>query len=284
MKLPSLRTLFIPDPGNMMFDVDLDRADAQVVAWEADDDELKQMFREGIDIHTENAKVLFNTSVVTSGLRKAAKQFVHGTNYGGSAWTMARTCGIPVHDSERAQRRWFSAHPGIQDWHNRTTRSLQTDRRVWNAFGYSRLYWDRIDRLLPEALAWVPQSTVGIVINKGDDRLHELLYPSVITTIQVHDSLVGQFPISLYPGILRKMEAPLLVPVPYADPLIISVGFKVSLRSWGETLEVDTQTGRVNEEEMEKKLSALPNDTARAVLWEQINEINRYAEEQECII
>ena len=276
IKLPNIRALFCPDPGNLIFDVDLDRADAQVVAWEADDAELKQMFREGVDIHSENARTIGFS-------RKMAKMFIHGTNYVGSAFTMAKTCGITVHESEVAQKRWFDAHPGIKEWHRRVEQQLQTDRRVWNAFGYSRIYWDRIETLLSEAVAWIPQSTVGIVINKGDDRIAENLFPDVYTTLQVHDSLVGQFSHSLYPYILQDLNSALRIEIPYDDPLIIPVGFKVSHRSWGECLAVDTATGLVNQEEAESKLRSLPDDTSRAMLWEQINYINKLAEKSNAL-
>ena len=52
-KLPNIRRLFIPDPGQIIGDADLDRADLQVVVWEADDTELKQMLHEGVDLQLE---------------------------------------------------------------------------------------------------------------------------------------------------------------------------------------------------------------------------------------
>jgi hypothetical protein len=77
LHLPNIRTLFIPDPGYTFFDGDLDRADLQVVVWEADDQELKAILREGVDVHAENAKTL-------GCPRQMAKMWVHGTNYGGT--------------------------------------------------------------------------------------------------------------------------------------------------------------------------------------------------------
>ena len=56
LELPNVRVLYIPDAGYDFFNADLDRADLQVVIWEADDDDLRQMVAEGIDIHAENAK------------------------------------------------------------------------------------------------------------------------------------------------------------------------------------------------------------------------------------
>ena len=60
---PNIRSMFIPDPGYTFFDGDLDRADLQVVVWEADDPMLKAALRMGVDIHLMNAYVLQNTNI-----------------------------------------------------------------------------------------------------------------------------------------------------------------------------------------------------------------------------
>lgn len=250
--LPNVRKFFIPDPGYSIFDMDLDRADLQVVVWEADDDMLKAALRTGVDVHLMNGISLEQlpmpdlAELVESHpqypehrakfkkQRQLAKAWVHGTNYGGSAATMARAAGISTAQSELMQKRWFAAHPGIKDWHRRTEHMLQTKRMVTNRFGYRRVYFDRIDALLPEALAWVPQSTVALYINKIWDRFVQYI-PEVQILLQVHDSLVGQFPTHLKNDILRRMKhESSQVSIPYPDPLIIPTGAKVSEISWGD--------------------------------------------------
>jgi DNA polymerase I-like protein with 3'-5' exonuclease and polymerase domains len=224
LMLPNIRKLFIPDLGFHIFDADLDRADLQVVVWEANDSELKQMLREGVDIHTENAKAL--------GISRAlAKSWVHGTNYGGSPRTMAMNCGITVHQAERMRKRWFEVHPGIKEWHDRTAYQLQTTRSVYNRFGFRRIYFDRVESILPEALAWIPQSTVAEVINRGLVNIFQNL-PLVQVLLQVHDSLVFQLPSSRR-DLLPAVRQQLLITIPYDDPLIIPVGLKSSSVSWG---------------------------------------------------
>jgi DNA polymerase-1 len=233
-KLPNIRKLFLPDPGFVIGDADLDRADLQVVVWEADDDELKQMLREGVDLHTENAKVLHCT-------RHQAKGFVHGTNYGGKPKTMAKVAGTTTHIADQMQKRWFAAHPGIKRWHDRTERQLFERRYVENAFGFRRFYFDRIESILPEALAWIPQSTVAIVTNKGIINLHRNL-PIVQVLLQVHDSTVFQYEKRYDPHLRPKIRDQLTVVVPYEDPLVIPVGLKLSDKSWGDVKEVEWET------------------------------------------
>lgn len=225
---PNIRKLFIPDHGYVFVDFDLDRADLQVVVWEADDLELKQMLREGVDLHKENAKVL-------GSARHVAKQFVHGTNYGGSARTMAAVSGVTVHQAEKMQQRWFDAHPGIKEWHMRIEEQLMRTRQVSNKFGYRRFYFGRPEGILPEALAWIPQSTVACVINRGLYNIFHNL-PQVKITLQVHDSLLLQVPEhSLH--LLPLIREQLLITIPYDEPLTIPVGAKIGKDNWGELVK-----------------------------------------------
>ena len=260
ISLPNIRNLFIPDPGYTLLDVDLDRADLQVVVWEADDADLKRQLKLGVDLHIMNGILLAGKEPPSEEEliethpnypehkgrykqeRVFAKAFVHGTNYGGGARTMAAAAGTSVRQMELMQARWFALHPGIKHWHERIDHELQTRRFVENAFGYRRFYFDRVERLLSEALAWVPQSTVAIVTNMGLANLDENL-PEVQVLLQVHDSLVFQIPNYRYPSLLPSIREQLLIPIPYADPLTIPVGATASTKSWGDVSPVEWVQG-----------------------------------------
>jgi DNA polymerase I-like protein with 3'-5' exonuclease and polymerase domains len=225
LTIPNVRAMFIPDPGYTFFDMDLERADLQVVAWEADDPTLKQMLREGVDIHSENAKLL--------GInRETSKVWVHGTDYGGSPRTMAQQCGVTVHAAMQLQRKWFGAHPGIEKWHRRVEHDVTHRKWVENAWGYRWYIFGRPEGMLPEALAWIPQSTVAILINRIWKRVYDEM-PEVEVTLQVHDSLAGQFPSNL-PDSLERLRNLARIPIPYSDPLIIPANPKTSTVSWGD--------------------------------------------------
>ena len=239
--LPNIRKMFVPDTEEQeIFDIDLAGADAQVVAWEADDQELKDAFRSGVKIHTVNAKTIFGTNAGPDGTRmpyyKYAKIGVHATNYGARPLTIAGHLGISLKEAERFQKVWFGAHPGIKDWHHRIEHQLQTCRYVENAFGYRRYYFERVDeQLLPKALAWIPQSTVAIVTFKAMVAIRKNPNLSLVQLLlQVHDSIVGQYPFIDRATILPILAKTTRIVVPYSDPLIIPWGIKTSLISWGD--------------------------------------------------
>lgn len=241
--LPNVRKFFKPDPGYILFDVDLAGADAQIVAWEAGDEPLKAAFRAhaagtGPKVHCVNSIAIFGDRAGPDGKTdpyySRAKAGVHLTNYGGKAKTCASALAISLREAEFFQSEWFRLHPAIKEWHHTVQHSLHTTRSVRNPFGFVRTYFDRIDdQLLGQALAWVPQSTVAIIIDTAYNRITDNI-PDIQILLQVHDSLVGQCKIELWPKLKPLLRQALHVVVPYPDPLVVPTGLATSLKSWGD--------------------------------------------------
>lgn len=239
--LPNVRKLFIPDPGYTMYDGDLKGADAQVVAWEAEDEDLKSAFRAGIDVHVKNAEDMLGTKFTSLPLgshardkmRQDNKVAVHATNYGGQPRGLASRLGWLVHDMERWQARWFSLHPGIKtNFHGKVRRALEKNRTVTNVYGFRRVYFDRIDESFTEALAWIPQSVVALTTYYGAFQLEEK-FPQVELYLQTHDSITWQVPFARSIP-FQEMARTLVVHTPYSDPLYIPWDIKGGTKSWGE--------------------------------------------------
>jgi len=243
--LPNIRKMFIPDLDHVMIEADLSGADALIVAREAGDKELENDIISGIDLHSKNAAELFGpeftrldkASPIRYQLRQHTKQGVHATNYGAVARTLAQILGWPISRAETFQRSWFSLHPGIYEWQRRTERQLSKDRTIHNAFGYHIIYFDRIEALLGQALAWVPQSTVAETCFCGALRV-EAMCPWADLRLQVHDSLLMQVHRSIFPSCIPELKKALHNPVPYDPPLIIPWKISASAKSWGDVEEL----------------------------------------------
>lgn len=266
--LPNIRKLFIADDGYILCEADLSGADAQVVAWEAGDEDLKSAFRDGLKLHIKNARDVYPESCrgmsdadlkatdYPGGIYHNCKRRVHATNYVGSAHTLAATLKTSVAEEERFQSIWFRLHPGIKDWHDRYERHLQgtecwncnlpavdtsrkcdrcgshLGRTIRNAFGYRIVYFDRVESLLPKACAWTPQSTVALICRKGMMKVRRE-FPCVQMLLQVHDSVVFQVH-EQYEDILPEIHKALHVTVPYEDPLTIQWSFATTRGCWGD--------------------------------------------------
>lgn len=249
---PNVRKLFIPDPNYIIVDADLSGADAQIVAWEANDEILKDSLRKGIKLHAVNAASFWGDKYTNSSgetgnkqtpkgkLYDEIKRAVHATNYGAHDKTLELNLNWPKGEGQRFRSWWFKEHPGIKDWQDRTEYQLRTFRKVSNKFGYSITYFDRVDKLLPEALAWVPQSTVAIASFMGAIKVKEQ-FPWVEFLLQVHDSLVFQIPKQRI-GELEAIKNALTITIPYSDPLTIQSKVAISAKSWGDVEEIKDWT------------------------------------------
>lgn len=231
IQLPNIRKLFKPDPGYVIVDCDFDQADARVVAWDADAPKLKEIFNDPTkDLHDENAKTIFGR--VDGRTRPLAKRGVHSTNYLITIKNLATSLGISFAEAKHFVDAWFTAHPQIPAWHDRIEQDLYNTRTIYNAFGFRKIYHDRIERCLSEAVAWIPQSTVAIAINKALLNIYKNL-PEVQVLIQVHDSLVMQFHERLFPSILPRIKEQMTIKIPYPDPLYLPTSAEISRLSWG---------------------------------------------------
>lgn len=235
LDLPNIRKLFVPDPGNTFFDIDLSSADLRIVVWESDEQEFKAMLREGLDPYTEIAKEFYGDPSITKKdpRRQTFKGFAHGTNYLGTAKGLAERLGLSVHEAEKTQKWYFSRFPRIKKWQENLKDQVLKRRMVENVFGYRQYFFDRIEgTIFNQAAAWIPQSTVACLINRGYVNIDKNL-PQVEVLLQVHDSLAGQFPSYLGDWAVREIVKQAEIPLPYDDPMTIPVGVKTSPVSWG---------------------------------------------------
>ena len=244
LKMPNVRRMFTPDPEWTLWEADLRGADARVVAWEAADAGLKEAFHSGLDIHAHNAETIWRNRAPLAHysmrdanghpmfpdlarLRQRAKTACHAVNYGCKARTLADHISVPVPEAESFIRQWFRLHPGIEAWHARIEAAVRRQAAIRNVWGYRRQYFDRPDDLLPEALAWIGQSTTAIAINRLIVALARQL-PEAQLLLQTHDSVTFQLPAGMEPP-----ASVFSVTCPYADPLVMPCDVAWG-ESWGE--------------------------------------------------
>lgn len=236
LQLPNVREIFIPDRGMTFFDIDLDSADLRVVAWEADITEMKAMLAEGKKVYVEVMKEYFKNPNMTKHSKEYSmfKSLCHGTHYLGTPRGLADRIGLLVHEVERIQQWYFGKFPQLLKYQSDIKDQVTKRRFVQNVFGHRMYFFDRIEgTIFNQAAAWIPQSTVGCLINHGLVAIDKEL-PEVQVLLQVHDSLAGQFPTHFGDWMVKKIVKCVEIPLPYDDPLTIPVGVKTSIHSWGD--------------------------------------------------
>lgn len=248
--LPPVRKIFVPDPGYIIVDADLDGAEGRYVAWEAGGS-FREAFERGLKIHVATMEKFFPDKFRIDPKHEPqytkCKNMAYGTTFGGGPRGIASAASIPEPIVAAFQPWFFGQYPGISNWHNRTEMAIHRDRTISNPFGYRIRYFDRPSGLLPKALAWQSQSAIAIVTQRGEEIIQNE-FPEVQVLLQVHDSLIFQVPQNRL-ELLRIVQTRLCnapeLRIPFPDPLQIPWSFKASRKSWGDALPLNTETMQV---------------------------------------
>lgn len=236
-ELPNCKTLFIPDSGYTFFDIDYSGADARVVAWDSDCKFLMEIFNDdSLDLYSVLASEYFKRKITKKDKeRQTFKAVCHATNYLGKAPTIAGRAGLLVAEVDMVQKWYFSACPEVKKWQDRIIKETNSRGYIENVFGARGWFLDRTDKnLYNKAVAWVPQSTIGILVNNGLVNIAKKEPKDKVQVLmQTHDSLSGQFLTSDKEAADRIVKH-MSIELKYSKPLVIPAGIKTSKISYGD--------------------------------------------------
>lgn len=216
-----LREVFIADPGYKLGNVDLEQADSRNLAalcwnlfYSSHGEEFAGSYMracESGDLHTTVSRMarpslpwtddpklnreLADTKFYRNdSYRDLDKKLGHGTNFVGSAPTMAKHAKVPRYEVEEFQRNYFRAFPCIPAYHEYVKQQLIEYGMLYNLFNRRRFFFgrDKDPATIREAVAFAPQSSTAEEINIGMLRVWR--GRKVQLLIQVHDSILFQFP------------------------------------------------------------------------------------------
>ena len=148
---------------------------------------------------------------------------------------MAAHTKVAVPIIEGFQAKYFRAFPGIKAWHEWTDQELRRCGQLTTLFGRRRNFFGRIpdQDTLRKAIAYAPQSMTADEINLGMLRLWALEHIQLL--IQVHDSILFQYPEELEDEIVPAAIEALTITIPLLNdrPFTVPVEAKVGW-NWGD--------------------------------------------------
>ena len=232
-----VRSMFIPDKGMMFVNADLSQAEARVVAYLAGEERLQKVFEEGGDIHKKNASMIFAKRVedISESERQIAKTLVHAANYGTGARKFAEIVECSLDKATALLNQYHNLYPCIKLWHKRIEDKVKKTRILETPFGRKRMFFGRFDDdLIRESIAYIPQSTVGDLLNYGIIRCWDNLPDKWSILLQNHDAVLVQVPedtdhLMIYKFFKYYFEIP--IEINYKQ-VLIPIDIKVG-KNWG---------------------------------------------------
>ncbi|MBO0906121.1 DNA polymerase I [Jiella sonneratiae] len=233
----AIRTAFVAPEGTRLVSADYSQIELRILAHIADIPQLKQAFREGLDIHAMTASEMFGLPVegMDPMVRRRAKAINFGIIYGISAFGLANQLSIPREEAGLYIKRYFERFPGIRDYMDETKAFAKKHGYVETLFG-RRAHYPDISASNPSMRAFneraainAPiQGTAADIIRRAMIRMDDALAKAGLAArmlLQVHDELVFEVPEDeVEPTLLLVSEVMAEAPLPRVDlsvPLVV---------------------------------------------------------------
>jgi len=132
-----IRDVFIADEGKVLLSADYSQIEIMLLAHIAKVVPLREALNANIDIHALTASQVFglNIDAVSTEWRNKAKTINFGIIYGMSAFGLARSLNITMHDAKQYIDKYFAQYPGIKDYMENVVREAKMNGYITTIYG-----------------------------------------------------------------------------------------------------------------------------------------------------
>ncbi len=232
-----IRKAFIPEPGCLFFSADYSQIELRVMAHLSQDENMKEVFREGKDLHAATAATIYKKDIskVSRDERTKSKRANFGIIYGITVFGLAERLEIERGEARQLIDGFFETFPKVHDYMEKAKEEARQKGYVETLFGRRRYLPDinshnATVRGFAErnAINAPIQGTAADIIKVAMIRIFQRFKAEDIKSkmiLQVHDELN----FSVYPEEKEKVERIVLEEMQgafdLAVPLVADSGF-----------------------------------------------------------
>lgn len=242
---PGARAMYIADKGKVLVQADYVQAEAVVVAYLIGDTRLKRIFsdrfkapseeKEKYDVHRLTASMMFGIpeDQITKEMRRVGKTIRHACNYSGGPMMLAAQLNCEAAEAKRLIQLYHNMCPQLQLWYTRIQEELRRSRTLVNLLGRKHRFLSRFgDELFRSAYAYIPQSTVGDLLNNSMVEAYHKYQMDLWLTL--YDAIYIQCSPNEITAAKETLRSIMIKPLVHNyETFFIDADFKVG-ENWGE--------------------------------------------------
>lgn len=136
----NMRKFFVAEEGKVLLDADYSQIELRVLASMSGDENMREAFLSGADIHTRTAAQVFGLpeEFVDQNMRRAAKAVNFGIIYGIGAFSLSKDINCSVAEADRYIKNYLGTYPMIDKFMKDTVESAVENGYVTTLFGRRR--------------------------------------------------------------------------------------------------------------------------------------------------
>lgn len=227
-----VRNSFVAPDGHVLISTDFSNVEARIFADFANEEGMKQAFRDGINLHKYTASQIFGKHIddIDKSMSEytIAKNTLFCTLFGGGGAKIAITAGIPIEEGKAAQAGLFRAFPGIKDFQRRST-MVATDNLHAHGQAFIRGVDNRIlamvetDDRYYAFTNWLIQSTACVVLKKRLAVIENMGLTQYCVAA-IHDEVVAEIPEEFEEDYRRAITEAMTDEEMFSLPIVANTG------------------------------------------------------------
>ncbi len=240
-----IRKAFIPsEEGMLMLAADYSQIELRILAHLSQDENLTRAFKNGEDIHSYTASLIFDTSIsnLTPQMRNAAKKVNFGIIYGMSAFGLAKDLHISQTEAQEFIDKYFLRYPRVKEFMEESIR-LCEDKGFVVTLLNRRRYLPEINSSNNSLRQFAQRQAINTRVQGSAADLIKLAMINIQKTIDeqkmstkmlmtIHDELVFESPLT------EKVETLDMIRDKMENALTLSVPIKVVIKTGNNWLEM----------------------------------------------
>jgi DNA polymerase I len=231
-----IRGCFEAEDGNQLISADYSQIELRVLAHAAEEPVLKEIFRNGEDVHTATASQVFQVAPeqIDPGMRSKAKMINYGIVYGLSDFGLADRLNIPREEAKEFIDAYLARFPRVADFMIHTIDQAKEVSHVKTLWGRRRQIPELRARnyqvrTLGERLAvnTVIQGTAADIIKLAMVHCHRSLDVAQLQTrliLTIHDELLFEGPPEEIPVARELIQREMVGVWDHDPPMAVDVG------------------------------------------------------------
>lgn len=231
-----MRRFFVAKPGYVFLDADYSQIELRVLAAMCGDENMRETFLSGTDIHTRTAAQVFGVpeDFVDPDMRRAAKAVNFGIIYGIGAFSLSKDINVSVAEADRYIKAYLANFPSVDKFMKDTVDAAAACGYVTTLFGRRRYIPElknsnkNLQAFGKRAAMNAPvQGTAADIIKIAMVKVYERLKREGVDArliLQVHDELIVEASCGCADKAARILQEEMQNAVQLSVPLTADVG------------------------------------------------------------